>query len=147
MTEYADEVKQLLDQLHIQKAIIGGESMGGYIALAFLQKYPASVSGFLQNILEAQPATAVASALRGMARREDTSDVLAATQLPVLIITGDQDAVILPQQSQNMHHLTKNSKLVTITHAAHLSSVEQPVVWNQAVIDMFYNMKIKKERS
>jgi len=37
MDKYADEVKQLLDQLHIQKAIIGGESMGGYVALEVLK--------------------------------------------------------------------------------------------------------------
>lgn len=47
MIQYADEVKQLLDQLHIQKAIIGGESMGGYVALAFLEKYPNNVSGLV----------------------------------------------------------------------------------------------------
>ena len=40
MQEYAEEVKELLKHLHIQKAIIGGESMGGYIALAFLEHYP-----------------------------------------------------------------------------------------------------------
>ena len=40
MPQYADEVNALLEHLHIQHAIIGGESMGGYISLAFLQKYP-----------------------------------------------------------------------------------------------------------
>ena len=196
MTDYADEVKQLLDQLHIHKAIIGGESMGGYIALAVLEKYPDSVSGlvlsdtqsiadsdaakakrkatavdvlehgtaqlisgfmpkaltpqasdqtrrFLQNILESQSSTGVASALRGMALRTDTSNLLSNTQLPILIITGDQDALISPQQSQNMHQLAKNSKLVTIANAAHLSSLEQPEQWNQAVVDMFYKLKTK----
>ena len=48
MSDYADEVKQLLDQLHIQHAILGGESMGGYVALSVLEKYPASVSGFIE---------------------------------------------------------------------------------------------------
>ena len=191
MTEYADEIKQLLDQLHIQKAIIGGESMGGYVALAFLEKYPDNVSGlvlsdtqsisdnqetkvkreataqdvlahgttqlidgfmpkaltqqasdqtqrFLQNILESQSPTAVASALRGMALRTDTSSLLANTTLPILIITGDQDALISPQQSKDMHQLAKNSNLSEITNAAHLSNLEQPEQWNQAVIKMFY---------
>jgi len=191
MTEYADEVKQLFDQLHIQKAIIGGESMGGYIALAFLQKYPDQVKGLilsdtqciadseetkakreataqdvlehgttqvingfmpkaltkeaseqlqqvLRNILESQAAKAVASASRGMALRSDTTSVLSNTQLPVLIIAGEQDALINPQQSKSMHELAKNSELVVIENAAHLSSFEQPEKWNQAVIKMFY---------
>lgn len=191
MTEYADEIKQLLDQLHIQKAIIGGESMGGYIALAFLEKYPDNVSGlvlsdtqsiadseetkakrettaqdvlahgttqlingfmqkaltpqasdqmqrFLQNILESQSSTAVASALRGIALRTDTSNLLSNTTLPILIITGDQDTLISPQQSKNMNQLAKNSNLIVITNAAHLSNLEQSEQWNQAVINIFY---------
>jgi 3-oxoadipate enol-lactonase len=37
---YADEVKGLLDELGLDKVTLGGLSMGGYIALAFLRKYP-----------------------------------------------------------------------------------------------------------
>src|SRR3990167_242408 len=47
MTDYADEVHHLLQKLHVHKAIMGGESMGGYIALAFLKKYPDNVSGLI----------------------------------------------------------------------------------------------------
>lgn len=194
MNDYADEVKLLLDHLQIHKAIIGGESMGGYIALAFLEKYPNSVSGlilsdtqsiadsdeakvkrettavdvlqhgtdklidgfmpkaltpqalestrqFLQTILVSQSAIGMASALRGMALRTDTSNLLSNTSLSVLIITGDQDTLISPEQSHNMHQLAKNSKLVIITNAGHLSSLEQPEQWNQAVINQFYPLK------
>ena len=191
MTEYADETKALLDKLNITQAIIGGESMGGYIALAFLEKYPDAVSGlilsdtqsipdsaeakvkreatavnilehgtaslidsfmpkaltanasekmraFLQNILASQSATTAASALRGMALRKDMSHVLENTNIPVLIITGQQDTLISPEQSQYMHKIVKNSTLVTIANAAHLSSLEQPEQWNKAIIDMAF---------
>jgi pimeloyl-ACP methyl ester carboxylesterase len=191
MTEYADQVKQLLDQLHIQKAIIGGESMGGYITLSFLEKYPDRVQGIilsdtqslsdnpetkqkrelialdviqhgtsnfingfiskalsskasektingLKNMLMGQDKFAVASAARGMALRHDTSNVISNSTLPMLIITGDQDALISPEQSENMQHLAKNSKLVIIANAGHLSNLEQAELWDQAVIQMFY---------
>lgn len=192
MAAYARQVRQLLDQLHIEKAIIGGESMGGYISLAFLKRYPERVLGlvlsntqaiadadpgkretvakdviengpanlirdfmpkalsaeasdqtrrFLQMIVEGQTRTGIASALRGIALREDTSSVLRNTTLPVLIMTVKQDAVISPQQSEQMHALAKNSKLVVIDHAGHLSSLEQPAQWNQAVVNMFYRSK------
>lgn len=190
MTEYADEVRQLLDQLHIQQAVIGGESMGGYIALAFLEKYPEKVNGlilsdtqsiadsdeaktkreasakdvlangttgliagflpkalsphasddtrqYLKTILDVQSPFAVASALRGMAMRKDLSHVLAGSNLPVLIITGDEDVLISPMQSEAMHALAKNSKLVKIANAGHLSSLEKPDEWNEAVIKYF----------
>lgn len=190
MAEYADDIKTLLGKLHISKAIIGGESMGGYIALAFLQKYPDSIAGlilsntqaiddspemkekreasardvlehgssnlinnfmskalsqnasdetkaYLRNIVETQPATAIASALRGMALRDDTSYLLSKTGIPILIITGKLDVLISPDQSLDMHLLSKNSKLVVIPNAGHLSNLEQPAQWNQAVMDMF----------
>src|SRR5580700_2498072 len=47
MSDYATEVNQLLDYLKINNAIIGGESMGGYIALAFLEKFPHKVEGLI----------------------------------------------------------------------------------------------------
>lgn len=192
MKDYADEVSLLLDALHIRKAIIGGESMGGYIALAFVEAYPDKVAGlilsdtqsiadseetkakreasaqdilkngpanfisgfmtkalspeakesdkkFLRHILEEQSATAMASALRGMALRHDMSDLLANMTLPVLIMTGDQDALISPDQSEAMHKLAKNSRLVKIAHAGHLSNIEQYHQWCDAVLDVFYN--------
>lgn len=190
MSSYADEVKQLMDYLQIKSGIIGGESMGGYIALAFMQKYPANVSGLiladtqsvadtqemkskreasavdvlqngtdtlinnfmpkalsanateqtksaLKQILLKQSATAIASALRGMALRVDTADVLAKSSTPVLIITGSEDSLISPEQSTNMHKLAKNSKLVVIPNAGHLANLEKPMEWNQAVENMF----------
>lgn len=192
MRAYADQVAQLLDQLYIKKAIIAGESMGGYVALAFLEKYPSRVKGlilsntqavddkletrnagnkaainvlvdgteplfndfmakalatdtseqkriFLQNILMVQSPFAIASALRGMALRKDLSNILIDTKLPILIITSDKDIIVPPQQSANMHALAKNSKLVLISDAGHLSNLEQPEQWNQAVIEMFKN--------
>lgn len=191
MQEYADEIHELMKFLRIQKAIIGGESMGGYIALSFLAKYPDNVEGLilsdsqsiadspetkakrevsardvlehgssafndafmakalssnasdetklsLRTIVDSQPAASIASALRGMALRDDTSDVLAKTLIPILIITGQQDILISPQQSKYMHAIAKNSKLVTLSNAGHLSNLEQPEQWNQAVNEMFF---------
>jgi len=190
MSDYANEVSQLLDHLKIKKMIVGGESMGGYIALAFLEKFPEKVDGlilsdtqsiadspetkakreatavdviehgtenlfhefiskafsadvpektkmFLKYILEKQDKMAIASALRGMALRKDTSNLLATSSLPILIITGEKDMLISPQQSKNMHALAKNSKLISIPNAGHLSSLEQPKEWINAVKDMF----------
>jgi 3-oxoadipate enol-lactonase len=44
---YAEDICTLLDALGIQKAIIGGLSMGGYITLAFYRKYPQRVYGLI----------------------------------------------------------------------------------------------------
>jgi len=41
----ADSVKSVLDYLNIEKATIIGHSMGGYVALQFLEMFPEKVSG------------------------------------------------------------------------------------------------------
>jgi 3-oxoadipate enol-lactonase len=43
MEEFADDLAALLDELNIERAVIAGLSMGGYVALAFVRKYPERV--------------------------------------------------------------------------------------------------------
>lgn len=43
MEEMADAVKTILKELRIRKAIFIGHSMGGYVSLAFAEKYPENV--------------------------------------------------------------------------------------------------------
>lgn len=46
ITEYADSIALLLNHLNVQECILFGHSMGGYITLAFVEKYPQYVKGF-----------------------------------------------------------------------------------------------------
>jgi 3-oxoadipate enol-lactonase len=45
ISDMADDLAGLLDNLKIEKTVIAGHSMGGYVALAFAKKYPNRVSG------------------------------------------------------------------------------------------------------
>ena len=47
MEENADVVHDVLSKLRIRKAIFVGHSMGGYVALAFAEMYPASVKALV----------------------------------------------------------------------------------------------------
>lgn len=44
--DYADIIKGLLDQLNLQKVTMFGHSLGGYITLAFAEKYSNNLTGF-----------------------------------------------------------------------------------------------------
>lgn len=43
----AEVVNALLEQLQLRKVVLHGHSMGGYVALAFAQKYPEKLAGLL----------------------------------------------------------------------------------------------------
>src|SRR5512142_1555631 len=58
MDTYAEDLNALLDSLGIQRAIVGGLSMGGYIAFAFFRKYPQRVRGLVLADTRAQPDSA-----------------------------------------------------------------------------------------
>jgi pimeloyl-ACP methyl ester carboxylesterase len=47
MEQFADDVAGLMDTLGMQKAILCGLSMGGYVTFAFLRKYPQRVNGLI----------------------------------------------------------------------------------------------------
>jgi pimeloyl-ACP methyl ester carboxylesterase len=47
MEQLADDVAGLMDTLGMQKAILCGLSMGGYVTFAFLRKYPQRVNGLI----------------------------------------------------------------------------------------------------
>jgi pimeloyl-ACP methyl ester carboxylesterase len=47
MEAHARDVKRLLDELGIRRAVIGGLSMGGYVALAFAELFPEMLQGLL----------------------------------------------------------------------------------------------------
>ncbi|MDM1296489.1 alpha/beta hydrolase [Sphingobacterium sp. N143] len=45
--DFADDLAAVMDSLHIQKAVLGGFSRGGYLATAFYDKHPQRVSGLV----------------------------------------------------------------------------------------------------
>ena len=47
MDQYADDLVGLLDVLHIDRAIIAGLSMGGYVAFALWRRHPRRVRGLM----------------------------------------------------------------------------------------------------
>src|SRR5690242_17063908 len=44
---YADDVAALLDSHGVERAVIGGTSMGGYVAMAFARRHDARLSGLV----------------------------------------------------------------------------------------------------
>ena len=57
MNRMAQDVAALLDHLEISRAVIGGLSMGGYVALAFYKQFPSHVRALVLADTRAQPDT------------------------------------------------------------------------------------------
>ncbi|MBI3287797.1 MAG: alpha/beta fold hydrolase [Chloroflexi bacterium] len=183
----AEDLRRLLDHLKTKRVILGGLSMGSYIAFAFYRKYAELVRALIladtrpqadtpegQKAREdlAQLATnegsrAVAErllprllteptrehnnlvvrwvnymiqntsiqglvgALRGMAQRADSTDLLPQISVPTLILVGERDILTPPADAQRMAELIPGARLEIIPEAGHLSNLENPQEFNR----------------
>jgi 3-oxoadipate enol-lactonase len=64
LADLADDVAALLDDLKIERAVVGGVSMGGYVALAFAARHPRRLAGLLLADTKAAPDSDEARAAR-----------------------------------------------------------------------------------
>lgn len=99
------------------------------------------VANSVRAMMSRQPVAGVVSALMAMRDRPDSTPTLAQISVPTLIITGAEDNLIPPKESELMRDGIRGARLVMLPGAAHLSNVEQPDAFNQAVREFLKSMK------
>ncbi len=194
----AEDCANLLMYLGIEgPVVVGGLSMGGYIALEFYRRYPERVAGlilaatragadsaegkagrdkaaanarsqgaaaiaqgmlpkllapqnyddqpdvveFVQEMMESASVEGIVGALMAMKERPDSTPDLAEIDVPTLIIHGANDQLIPLAEAKAMHQAIPEAELVIVPDAGHLPNLEQPDLFNDAVLDfleMFY---------
>jgi pimeloyl-ACP methyl ester carboxylesterase len=190
MTDMARDVAVLMDELKIDRAVICGLSMGGYVAFEFVHLFPARARALVlagtrapadteqerqgrlqqveqmlaqgmhgiaegslgkllaprtlaekpdvvarvrETILRADPEGA-AAAQRGMAARRDYSEDLAGIKVPTLVVVGREDPIRPVADAEFMHDAIPGSHLEVIEGAAHMTNMEQPEIFNAALL-------------
>jgi 3-oxoadipate enol-lactonase len=189
MELFADDVAGLMDALGMSNAILCGLSLGGYVAFAFLRKYPQRVKGLIladtrpgsdtgeakanrenvaklaetsgtaaiadlqllksisdetrqrrpevearfRRMIDAATPQGIAAASRGMAQRADSTDLLASITCPTLAIVGEHDVSTPPSVAQDYAVQIPNAQCIVIPNAGHLSNLEQPEAFLQAI--------------
>ena len=186
---YAEGVRGLLDRLGLERVVLGGISMGGYVTFECLRLFPEKISALvLANtrpdpdseemgegrremasrvaregvevlielmmprllaaetrgndpatvklvktmILECSPDGAVA-ALGAMRERPDSTPLLKEIRVPTLVVGGEEDAISTPDIMGAMAGEIPNARHVTLAGAGHLSNLEDPEGFNDAM--------------
>lgn len=89
----ADHVVSILDQCGFQKAVVGGVSMGGYVAMAIARRHPDRVSGLILADTRAEPDDDAAKANRAKAIETVRNQGVAAlvdAQIPKMLSATTQ---------------------------------------------------------
>lgn len=187
MSRFAEDIWALSQHLGLDRVILAGHSMGGYIALALANAHPALLRGLVlagtkagrdsvdaatarqvaahtvrrdgpaavldamaekmlfppdaddQKIAAVRDCMApanpegIAGALLGMAMRPDSQEMLTKIRVPTLVITGSEDALIPPSESEAMAKAIPDAQLRIIPRAGHLVAVDQSAAFNHAM--------------
>jgi pimeloyl-ACP methyl ester carboxylesterase len=87
--DLADDLKGLLDHLGIERAVVGGMSQGGFVALRFALRYPERVSGLIligtQAGLEDPEKVAIYQAMLNVWEAEGLNDQMARTVAAIIL--------------------------------------------------------------
>ena len=102
-----------------------------FLSEGFRRKYPEAALQ-IGAMLQSTPPEGYRGACAAL-RDANLRDDLAAIHAPALIVVGELDEATPPAQAEELHTGIKGSKLVVLREAAHLSNVEQPEAFIQAV--------------
>lgn len=191
MERLAEDVSGLLDELGLERVVLGGLSMGGYVSLAFYRCYAERVLALIladtragadseegrrgraelaavaeglgsaavaertlpkllgastqqrnpqlvetvRDIIRTTSPQGIVRALRGMAARPDSNELLAKISCPTLILVGEEDTLTPPAESEAMARAIPGARLGKLTGAGHLSNLEQPIQFDSLLFD------------
>ena len=106
----------------------------GLLAPATLENRPLLVEQ-VRRIMLSNPPAGIIGGLEAMKGRPDSLPHLATLKVPTLAIVGDQDGPSPPGVVRVWQERIPGSQLVVIPDAGHLSNMESPEAFNEAVTD------------
>lgn len=153
-----NDINELLNQLKIDSCYIWGQSDGGIIGLRLAMDYPDKVKKLAVFGANLKPdTTAVHTSIVNWVDETyfKTTDQhekrlfdllkfqpqieigdLSRIKIPVLIMSGDRDAIKLEHSVEIFNHIEK-SNLFIMPGATHFGSYEKPVLFNSILEDFF----------
>jgi pimeloyl-ACP methyl ester carboxylesterase len=111
-----------------------------YFGHVTLHEHPETVAR-ARAMAVANPPEGVAAALRGMALRPDSTDLLPRIACPTLVIVGEQDALTPVADARALFERIPNAQLEVLADAGHLSNLEQPAEFT-AIVARFLQARL-----
>lgn len=99
----------------------------------YTRQHHPEVEAHVRQLIAAASPRGIAAASRGMAIREDASDLLPELGYPTLVVAGEEDALMTPQITQAYAARIPGAHLALLPHAGHLANLEQPQAFLQVV--------------
>jgi pimeloyl-ACP methyl ester carboxylesterase len=113
------------------------KDMGIYFSDHYVGEYPEKIEEFVEiSMRHYQPADAFFRQFDAC-QRHDTSDRLNQLSLPTLIMTGDDDPLVPPQNSHILKDLIAGAEISVFADGRHCFFIEYADQFNQKAVDFF----------
>jgi pimeloyl-ACP methyl ester carboxylesterase len=123
-------------------AAVADTVLPGMIGKTTREKNPDVVEE-AREMLASASVEGVVGALQAMIDRPDSAETLPTIDLPVLVIAGDEDALIPVREARAMHEAIPGSRLEVIAGAGHLSNMERPAAFNHVVSEFLAGLTLE----
>jgi len=94
-----------------------------------------AIEAILRQSITSQSVATVQAALAALGDRPDMTESMRSLQVPTLLVAGAEDAITPRECLEAAEALLPNAKLLIVPAAGHLPPLEQPEVFNAAVLE------------
>lgn len=101
----------------------------------------AAMAAQVRGLMSSSQPDGVIGALLGMAERPDSTAMLSTLRVPTLVVTGADDVLVPPVESEKLAAAIPGAVLKIIPGAGHLVAYEKPEEFNRALKDWLPSLK------
>ena len=87
----------------------------------------------VRGLILSNSTESIAGAINALMSRPDSTSLLSTIHCPTLVLVGEEDSLTPRVLSEDMHRAIAGSELIVVSAAAHLSNMEQPADFNEAL--------------
>lgn len=99
-----------------------------------------AVAARVRALIESNSADAIVAALHAMLVRRDATPMLRSVAVPTLVVVGSDDALTPPTVNASIAEAIPGAEFVEVPDAGHLSSLEQPDLFNAALARFLHRL-------
>ena len=104
-------------------------------------EHRADLRDHLRTIITGNQVSGIVGDLMAMEERPDSTPLLSTISVPTLVIAGEEDLASPPEEVKSMADRIPGSTFVRIPQAGHLSNMENPAAFNEALLSFLTSLE------